>query len=223
MYFASPRGPERIAAALPDAKLIFLLRDPVARTHSHYWLRVLRLREGRALEDVIRDTENPILVDSSYCCALQRYFRLFDRARIKVVLFEELIAEPEKTLNDVAAFLGLPPYWPAGASRHRNRTVYPRWPRVVLGYNRLRRRIRVDRSGVIVFPHRNGGRAGIKRTAVHAIDATVTTLAFSARISRPALREDTRARLADYLSRANDGLSALLGRDLGTVWPSFHG
>lgn len=220
-YFASPRGPQRIAATLPDVKLIFLLRDPVGRTWSHYWHRVLRLREGRAFEAVIRDTASMILVDSDYRRALERYFGLFDRARIKVVLFEEFIAEPEATLNEVAAFLGLEPYWCEDVSRHRNRTEYPRWPRVVLGYNRHRRRSRVRLTTRVHFQHKRG-QAGMVRTAVEAVDATVTRLAFSPEIDRPALPAETRARLGDYLSRVNHGLSALLGRDLSTVWPSFH-
>lgn len=223
MYFASARAAERIASTLPDAKLIFLLRDPVARAYSHYWHRVRRLREGRAFDDVIRDAHSPILVDSNYCRALQPYFRLFDRARIKVVLFEELIAEPERALNDVAAFLGLPPYWPEYVSPHWNRGVYPRWSRAVLGYNQLRRRIRVDRRPVIAFPNGNGSSAGMLHSAVHAVDATVRRLAFSAEVGRPDLREETRARLGDYLSRVNHGLSALIGRDLSTVWPSLRG
>jgi glycosyltransferase involved in cell wall biosynthesis len=223
MYFTSSRGAQRIAATIPDVKLIFLLRDPVGRTWSHYWHRVLRLREGRAFEDVIRDTQNLILVESDYRRALERYFDLFDRARIKVVLFEEFIAEPETTLNEVAAFLGLQPYWREDVRRHRNQTEYPRWPRVVLGYNRLRRRTRIGLTSRTLFP--TGNRrppAGMVGTAVQAVDATVTRLAFSPEIGRPALREDTHARLAEYLSRVNHGLSALLGRDLGTVWLSFH-
>lgn len=222
MYFASPRGPQRIAATLPDAKLIFLLRDPVARAYSHYWHRVGRLREGRAFEEVIRDPRNPVLVDSDYSGALRRYFQRFDRARIRVALFEELIAEPERTLAGVTAFLGLPPSWPAGANRHQNRTVYPRWPRAVLGYNRLRRRIRVDQRPVTLAANANGAPAGMARAAVHAVDAAVSRWAFSPELGRPALNEDTRARLGEYLRRINHDLSELIDRDLGAVWPSFR-
>lgn len=220
-YFASPWAPQRIAATVPDARLIFLLRDPVERALSHYWHRVLRLREGRSFEDAIRDGKSAILVDGDYRQALDRYFRLFDRRRIKVVLFEELVTQPETTLNDVADFLGLPLYWREVANWHRNQTVHPRWPSLALGYNRLRRRTGVTPSSRSFFPEGTATN-GMIGTVVRAADSAVTRLAFSPEARRPALREDTRAQLADHFRRVNHGLSALVGRDLGAVWPSFH-
>lgn len=43
-----PYVPERIAASLPDAKLIAILRNPVDRAYSHWWHRVTRGYEQRS-------------------------------------------------------------------------------------------------------------------------------------------------------------------------------
>ncbi len=48
-----PFVPERIREALPDARLIALLRDPIERVHSHWWHRYSRGEEPLGFEDAI--------------------------------------------------------------------------------------------------------------------------------------------------------------------------
>jgi hypothetical protein len=44
-YMFHPLVPERVAQTIPDVRLIALLRDPVARAHSHYRMMVRSERE----------------------------------------------------------------------------------------------------------------------------------------------------------------------------------
>ena len=52
LYLYAPEVPERIHAVLPDARFVFILRDPVDRAYAHYWHSVkkgydsLELRSG---------------------------------------------------------------------------------------------------------------------------------------------------------------------------------
>lgn len=50
-----PFVPERIRGALPNARLVAILRDPVERAHSHWWHRVTRGYEQRPFEEAVSE------------------------------------------------------------------------------------------------------------------------------------------------------------------------
>jgi hypothetical protein len=52
-YMFHPLAPERIAASLPGAKVIVLLRNPVSRAFSHYQLKLRRRQETLTFEQAI--------------------------------------------------------------------------------------------------------------------------------------------------------------------------
>src|SRR5690606_1986293 len=137
-YLASPRAPERIRALLPEARIIVLLRDPVARAVSHYWHLVQHRRAIYPLEEMLQRAPENLLVRGHYREQIERYLRFFPRDRVKVLLFERLVADPQAVVDDVCAFLGLEesvdtsrvPTW-------ANKTLYPRSLRLQLRFNRL--------------------------------------------------------------------------------------
>ena len=47
--------PQRIKAFSPEAKIIYIMRDPIERALSHYWERVKRYLEGRDLLTTIKN------------------------------------------------------------------------------------------------------------------------------------------------------------------------
>src|SRR5215467_6288621 len=53
-YLFHPHAPRRISAALLYVKLIVLLRNPVDRAFSHYWLEVKGRYESLSFEEAIR-------------------------------------------------------------------------------------------------------------------------------------------------------------------------
>jgi hypothetical protein len=53
-YMFYPQAAERIKAALPNIKLIIMLRDPVQRAYSHYRMNVQFYGETRSFEDIIQ-------------------------------------------------------------------------------------------------------------------------------------------------------------------------
>ena len=52
-YFNNLQAPERIAESFPNVKLIFLIRDPVDRAISDYYMKVRNGVEKRAIEEAI--------------------------------------------------------------------------------------------------------------------------------------------------------------------------
>ena len=54
-YLADPVALDRMAATIPDARLLAVLRDPVDRAYSHYWMEHARDREPRTFEQAVAD------------------------------------------------------------------------------------------------------------------------------------------------------------------------
>ena len=52
-YLLHPAVPARASAAIPDARLVVILRDPVDRAYSHYQLSVRRGREKLSFEEAL--------------------------------------------------------------------------------------------------------------------------------------------------------------------------
>ncbi len=79
--------PERIHDFNPEAKIIYLMRDPVRRTISHYWHRVRKKGEVRGMSAAIR--EDPYYVEiSHYAMQLEPYLRLFGRDQVYALTIE---------------------------------------------------------------------------------------------------------------------------------------
>lgn len=102
----SPVAADRMARLLPDARLIYLVRDPVERLRSHYRHEVQRSRERRPLVEALRDPDNPYLRSSLYHRALAPYLDRFPWERVLVARLEDLIGG--SAWNQVLTHIGLP-------------------------------------------------------------------------------------------------------------------
>ncbi len=114
-YLCFPGTAERIAQAVPDAKIIILLREPVDRAYSAYTFLVGREPLGFA-EGLSREEERkqkgfePMWWYKElglYYRQVKYYLEVFGTQRVKVLLYDELFANPGQTLRDVFTFLGV--------------------------------------------------------------------------------------------------------------------
>jgi len=101
----------RIAETLPNVKLIYQLRHPVERAHSHY-RHAMEERSARGTGPVISFAaalrELPEIVDASrYHAQLAQYLARFPRERIHVLTLDDLRAEPERVWSELQKFLGV--------------------------------------------------------------------------------------------------------------------
>jgi hypothetical protein len=112
-YTVHPRrtgAPERIRAAIPDAKLIYLVRDPVERAVAQYLLQVATAGEQRSLADALGDLSDPY---SLYTCPgfyarqLERYLSIFPPEQLRVVDQAELLGNRRSTLRELFSFVGV--------------------------------------------------------------------------------------------------------------------
>jgi len=96
--------PRRIASVIPEAKLIYLVRDPVDRMKSAYLHRVAKGREIRSAEQAFA-TDEPYLNDSRYAWQIEQYLEYFDRSRILILEAEYLRKSRREALERVLQFL----------------------------------------------------------------------------------------------------------------------
>ena len=117
-YISNTDCPSLIQQHLPDTKIIAILRQPVARAYSNF------LHARRADREPIADFETAFNKETErkaenwsplyhykgkgyYFEQLERYFTLFPRENIKVLLFEDLVKNPIKTTQEIFKFLNI--------------------------------------------------------------------------------------------------------------------
>ena len=149
-YLFNPLVPERMAEALPQARLIALLRNPVDRTYSHHRHLVRAGRETRTFEEAI-ETERVKLLGKEkggtseredraglnggmtygylargiYVDQLLRWSKFFREEQMLVLKSEDFFGRPREALKVVLGFLGLPD-WEPQTWEVRNRGTYER-------------------------------------------------------------------------------------------------
>lgn len=117
-YLWDPESPYLIQKAVPEAKIIIMLRDPVERAFSdylmmgaHYGFEPLSFLE--ALQANARQRQSKwgtrlYLELGEYSQQVQRYLDVFGASKVKVVMFEDFKADTRGTVNDVLRFLDVP-------------------------------------------------------------------------------------------------------------------
>ena len=110
-YPLLPGVPERMAATIPNARLVYLVRDPVERIVSHYVHRTVNWPEMGSLEDALDDAHvrEWLVTPSYYWQQLEQYLRHFSEDRILVLDSDELRANRDGVLQRVFDFLGVDP------------------------------------------------------------------------------------------------------------------
>ncbi|MBW2269953.1 MAG: sulfotransferase [Deltaproteobacteria bacterium] len=149
----NPGVPARIAASLPDVKLVYMMRDPVERTVSHWVHFFASGVEMRPLEEALADLsdDNPLIDASLYHKQLQAYLEHFPLERIHVATMEGLSADPTRTMQELFGFLGVDDRFDSPtfhdvrhpSSKKRRATAIGRLARRLVGryqLNQLRRR-----------------------------------------------------------------------------------
>lgn len=135
-YLFHPLALGRIREALPDVRIVVVLRDPVDRAWSHHAYEVARGFEELPFEAALEaemtrldGEEDRLRRDPTYVSFAHRHyayvtrgvyapqlrllFDLFPRHRVLVLDHRELFDDPRREIAKVHAFLGLDPLPPA--------------------------------------------------------------------------------------------------------------
>ncbi len=219
-YLYSKVAARGIHDANPDARIIAMLRHPVHMLYSlhgrRYYARsedIPRFEDALAAEDDRRagrripaQARNPKALLYSkvglYGEQLERYFEAFGKDRVKVIVFEDFIADPAAAYRDVTEFLSL------GAG------FEPDFEIVNAG---AARRSQWLQRLILARPVVATARVVVPRRARPFVGRTWDRIN-----SRPEKREpldpETAARLREKLLPDIERTGRLIGRDLVSLW-----
>jgi hypothetical protein len=134
-YSAFPRRrgvPDRIKELVPEARFIYLVRDPVDRAVSHYLHGVAAEGEKRPVGEALADLDmrNVYLCASCYGTQLEQYLACFPRDRVLVIEHEDLRDDRVNTLQSIFGFLGARPDFlsPGFTTEYRGSDSWRRFP-----------------------------------------------------------------------------------------------
>jgi Sulfotransferase domain len=100
--------PERMARWIPEARLIYVVRNPIERIRSHYQHRVLAGSERLPLEEAVLQ-DRRYLDCSRYAMQIERYLERFPREQILLETSEQLRSNRLSTMRRIYTFLGIDP------------------------------------------------------------------------------------------------------------------
>lgn len=115
---------QRVATALPQVRIVALLRDPIERAISQHRMSVRRGWEARSFDEAASDLLDPTraqeardrptetnayLAQGEYGRILRAWRAHVPAERTLIALTERLEAAPDEVVDAVLAFLGLPP------------------------------------------------------------------------------------------------------------------
>ena len=115
-YLSSPSAPSRIREVIPGAKIIILLRHPIERAYSAYFLGVRRSGVNRPFSQIVDQDLNQhrglrhargYFESGLYYEQVKRYQEIFGPDQVRVYLFEDLQSDSLGLVKDVCDFLGV--------------------------------------------------------------------------------------------------------------------
>lgn len=216
---AFPRVPKRIHEYNDKMKLISLLRNPIDRAYSAFWFARRQCWETAETFEQAVDIElqrrpvqkkSPIdcryLAHGHYYTYLMRLIELFGHAKVKILLTDDLLHQPENVVRETLQFLGVEPELEGmDVRRMQNRAKMPRFrllPQLLQNpqawHNRAARSI-VPQNIRYIF------RRMVTKRLIRLNERN---------FSYPEMIPETRARLQVYYQKHNENLTRLLGREL---------
>lgn len=219
-YLYSRNAAHEIHAHNPHALIIAMLRNPVEMVHSlhaHHFQRGLRddiedletaldaepdRRLGKEIPANVRFPESLYYSEiPRYSEQLQRYFDLFGRDRVHVILFDDLKRSPGEVYARTLAFLGVDPAFQPDFAVHNAAAPAPdSWAYRTWKASTLRYRIRSLAPQRLYDRIRKMRRKRLARAAK--------------RKPRRTLDPKVRSRLHGEFADEIDRLESLIGRDL---------
>lgn len=205
-YPTRPGVPERIHALVPEARFVYLVRDPVERVISHYMQAYNAGHDHRTIEDALADLEDDTstrgyVAQSRYATQLEQYSPFFELDRFIIIEHLRLAQRPAEVVDEVAAFLGAPPTNapPEAYVRHNETTAKRRASPVLLWLRSQHRARTFARKNAVLAPLTRFGRHVLSRPS-----------------EKPVVSPELRERLAEHLRPEAQRLRELTGQQFAS-------
>ncbi|WP_429933176.1 sulfotransferase family protein [Alteromonas sp. 4B03] len=158
-YYHIKTAIDRISSTLPNTKIILILREPVARSYSHYQLSVTNQCSGMTFDEAMEQV--PIISTlSMQATFVEHILNSFPRNNIHLAFYDELQATPQSFLKGVFGFLNVnDSFTPSILNNRVNRIIFPRTQELLnkLGLSKLVEYIKSGWLGSIIKENYNTG------------------------------------------------------------------
>jgi hypothetical protein len=190
--------PGRMHKIVPHAKLIYLVRDPIARMVSQYIHMYADDWEDRPFEEALSDLENNYyLCRSMYYMQLEQYLAYYAPSQILVICAEDLRDRRRQTLASIFEFLGVDPHFYSWHYERRLNDAKPRRRKTATG-----QWLAKTPPGKLLQRVHSGIRWYVE---------PIVYRPFSYAIERPLLSEQLRKKLVDKLTEDVNQIRAFTG------------
>ncbi len=200
--------PERIRNTLgKDIKIIVMLRNPINRAYSHYWMsfkreyerlpfdQAIMMEHARMKKGYFEQSHFSYISRGFYSVQIKRYLNFFSAGNMKFVLFEEFVKDIPRQAAQILEFLGC----------DKDRLLKKRYTKVNKGdltFSQYLSAVRTNKSGIL---------------SRHVLKALTTALSEDRRIGYPPLSRKMRVFLSELYKDEISELEALIGKDL-SLW-----
>jgi len=201
-YLYSTEAPLRIKEYYPDTKIIAILRNPITRAYSQYRNSI---KSGEITEaesfDSYAQREVSVLEQGKYAEQLARYYALFKKEQILVLIQEDIDANPLAFMKRIYTFIGVDSsfvpsmlHTPVNTARTPKRVFIER---IMHHTAEFLRKVGLDR---VVWGIRKIGIPDIVRSFNTKKESPVNTPSYDARALATYFREDAE-KLQEYCGR----------------------
>jgi len=206
-YFPALIAIDRIALHIPKCKIICTLRDPIERAYSAYKFALYNGLTRDSFERAL-ETAPSVTAGNNYVVNLSRWYDRFGKDRVVVVLFEDMCSRPQRFVDQVCEFIGVPSIEVASlnlpARAVNSHSLMPRNPRIARKGRRAINWLKDRRLDKVVDVL---GHLGVWK------------LCFTGKF--PPMASDTQARLQELYGPQVEVLAKLTGCDFSS-WKNFH-
>jgi hypothetical protein len=101
--------PERMHSVVPDARLVYAVRDPLERIAAHWVHNYAKRREKGDLATTLTHPNTTYVIRSQYYMQLQQFLTHFPREQVLVIDQAEMRSDRLATLRRVFEFVGVDP------------------------------------------------------------------------------------------------------------------
>ena len=121
-YIYNQKAPQRIHQILPNSKLIVILRNPIDRSYSNYFLgnqekkfeeiianekKILNKIDKNNVDEYYNFVHTSMLARGFYAEQLETWYKIFPKNQILIIKSEDFAIQTNKIMNEIFNFLGL--------------------------------------------------------------------------------------------------------------------
>lgn len=206
-YVRDPSVPRRIAEFDSNAKLLFSLRNPIDRAFSHYWHEKKKRKIAFKFEEVFTnyDLYQSWVVPGFYYQHLERFYKYFPKEHVLVILVDDIEKDPQATIRQVFAFLGVDAHFVPSVLHRRANTA---WYQPV-GLEKAEQNLRT----LLVKPIWELMPEQVRKSVQNRYFGRLSLGKIESEYDR-GMDKDVRAQLHEIFRPENEKLAELINRDL---------